>query len=97
METIINLIYLILLTVMGIGTYISAKNFNNSPFRVYLLDISCAVIMGCLAGYRRNDISSGLILGIFMGLLIVLVGEVSRRQIKYFTELAQKRNNKNEE
>jgi hypothetical protein len=97
METIINFIYLTLTIVMMVATYTAARNFAKSPVRVYLLDIICGVIMGCLAGYRRNDISSGLILGIFIGLLFVLGGAVSRWQIGLFTELQQKRTKENEE
>jgi hypothetical protein len=96
METIVNLIYLTLTTVMGVATYIGGKNLSKSPERIYLLDIICGVAIGCLAGYRRNDISSGLMLGVFIGLLFVLVGAVSRWQIRLFTELEQKRTEKNE-
>jgi hypothetical protein len=90
METFSNLIYITLFLALGIGTYIAAKDQTRSPIRIYLVDITCGVIMGCLAGYQRNDISSGLMLGVLIGLLFVLVGAVSRWQIKQFTNLQQK-------
>ena len=95
METIITLIYLTLFIVMGVGTYISAKKITKSPARVYALDIICGLIIGCLVGYERNEISSGIILGFFIGLLFVIVGAISRWQIRLFTGLEQKRTKKN--
>jgi hypothetical protein len=94
METIIDLIFFALAVIMMAATYVGAKNLSKSPVRVYLVNIVCGVIAGCLLGYQRSDIGFGLMVGIFLGLLFVLVGAVSRWQIKQFTELEQKQTKK---
>jgi hypothetical protein len=90
METIIALIFFTFTIAMVVATYIGAKSLSKSPVRVYLFDLVCGVVMGCLAGYQRGDISSGLTLGVLIGLLFVLVGAVSRWQIEQFTNLKEK-------
>ena len=94
METIINLIFLTLITVMGFGTYKSVKNLNKSPRKAYLLDMVCGLIIGCLVGYLRSDIGFGLIIGVFIASLFVIGGIVSRWQVGKFTELEQKQTKK---
>ena len=94
METIIDLIFITLGIVMMVATYIGAKNLSKSPVRVYLLNIVCGVVTGLLLGYLIGDILTGLTTGIFLGLLFVLVGAVSRWQIKQFTILEQRQTKK---
>jgi high-affinity Fe2+/Pb2+ permease len=90
METKFDLIFLTLLIVMGVGTYLRAKDLNKSPRIVYLLDLIFGVIIGLLVGYLRSDISFGLMIGVFVGFLFVLGGVVTRWQIRKFTELEDK-------
>jgi hypothetical protein len=94
METIIDLIIITLTVVMMVATYVGVKNLFKSPVRVYLLDIVCGVIIGCSAVYPRGNILTGLTTGIFIGLLFVVVGAVSRWQIQQFTNLEQKQRKK---
>ena len=94
METKFNMIFLALLTVMGVGTYLRAKDLNKSPRVVYLLDLIFGVIIGFLVGYLRHDISFGLMIGVFIGFLFVLGGVVTRWQIRKFTELEDKQTKK---
>jgi hypothetical protein len=94
METIIDLIFIMLGVVMMFATYVGARNLSISPVSIYILNIVCGVVTGLLLGYLIGDIIKGLTIGIFLGLLFVLVGAVSRWQIKQFTSLEQKQRKK---
>jgi hypothetical protein len=87
METMALYIFLVLLIVMGAGTYYIATDIKEKSGWLYLLIGICGILGGLLLGFLRSNIVSGLQVGVLITLLYLFGGVMGRWQKQGFTKL----------
>lgn len=87
METIMLYMIVVLVIVMGVGSYYIATDIKKKIGWLYLLNGTCGILLGLILGFLRGNIISGLEVGAIAALLYMFGGVIGRWQKQRFTEL----------